>query len=316
VPTSGALPGGDDVAGAGLQQEGGAMQTIAVLGTGVLGSAVARRLVELGVRVRVYNRDLRKAQALAGLQVVVCDTPARAVEGADLGLAVLSDTEALRQVVESPQGVLAAARPPCFTLIDLGTHGPAQLMPLVERWTRQGLPFVEAPVIGSVHDALHGRLNFLIGGPVASVESIRPFLELLGHRAYHLGPIGSGSTAKLALNLLVGTMAWGLSEATAMLEAAHLDVESFHDALASSGLASPLYQRLGQRYLSDDFQPRFSLAKLENDVTLINAEAQRLGLPGRQARLLAEVLAGLDAQTKTRDYSVLVTCSLLDGRAQ
>lgn len=286
------------------------MQTVAVLGAGVLGSAVVRRLVELGVHVRLYNRDRNKAQALQGPQVVVCDSPAGAVDGADLSLAVLTDTEALRQVVESPQGVLAGPRLPCFTLIDLSTHGPATLMPLVERWSGQGLAYVEAPVTGSVHDALHGRLNFLVGGAVAHVEATRPFLERLGHRAYHLGPIGSGSTAKLALNLLVGTMAWGLAEATAMLEAAQLDVEAFHDALASSGLASPLYQRLGQRYMSRDFQPRFSLANLEKDVVLINAEAHRLGLPGRQARLLGKVLAELSPETKAHDYSILVTCSL------
>lgn len=284
------------------------METIALFGTGVMGSALTQRLRELGCTLRLYNRSRWRAEALAGPGVSVHDTPAQAACGADIGLSVLTNLAANIDLIEGPQGLLTAALPPCFVLADLGTHPPAALAAAAERWRHRGLGYVEAPVTGSVHDALHGRLNFLAGGDGALVQTARPLLERIGRRVYHLGPIGTGNTAKLAMNLLVATMAWGLAESTAILETAQLDVAAFLDALSASGLASPLYQRLGERYLHSDFAPRFSLGNLEKDISAICELTSRLGLQGRQSALLSDILAGLDPGLKSRDYSVLLTC--------
>ena len=130
-----------------------------------------------------------------------------------------------------------------------------------------------------------------------------------------LGPVGTGNTAKLAMNLLVATMAWGLAESTAILETAQLDVAAFLDALAASGLASPLYQRLGERYLHGDFAPRFSLDNLEKDVSAICELSNRLGLQGRQSALLSDILAGVDPGLKSRDYSADIDQPTRDASA-
>lgn len=285
------------------------MESVAVLGTGVMGSAMVRRLIELGLHVRVYNRTRSKAEALQGPQVTVCSSPAEAAGGAALAIAALVDTAALQQVVEGPAGVLAASRTPHFTLIDVGTHRPAALLPLVQRWAARELTYIEAPVTGNVHDALHGRLNFLVGGQAVAVDTARPFLESLGRRVYHFGPVGSGNTAKLAFSLILGSMAWSLAQATALLEAEHLDVGAFHDALALSGLASPLFQRLGQRHLRQDFEPGFALRHLQRDLEAVRAESERLGLRGRQARLLCDVLAELPPASLARDIAALLAGS-------
>ncbi|NHQ83821.1 NAD(P)-dependent oxidoreductase, partial [Chromobacterium vaccinii] len=112
--------------------------------------------------------------------------------------------------------------------------------------------------------------------------------------------------AKLALNLLVGVMAGGLGEAIALLRAHGLAVDSFLDALDGSGLASPLYRRLGQRYLDGDHAPRFSLANLEKDLRWECEHALASGLQPRLAPALCRLLGPLDEEAKRRDYSALI----------
>lgn len=282
------------------------MDSVALIGTGVMGSALVRRLIELGLQVRVYNRTRAKCDALRGPQVTVCDSPAEAVQGAALAVTALADTAALRQVVEGASGVLAAARAPCFAVIDIGTHRPAELVPLARGWAARGLTYIEAPVTGNIHDALHGRLNFLAGGHPVAVEAARPFLESLGQRVHHFGPVGSGNMAKLAFSLVSGSMVWALAQATALLDAERLDLAAFHDVLAVSVLASPLFQRLGQRSLSCDFEPGFALSHLQRDLEAARSESTRLGLRGRQVQLLCEVLGELAPALGARDIAALL----------
>lgn len=277
---------------------------VALVGTGVLGSAVGRRLLALGIPLTVYNRTPDKALALGREGAVVAASPRAAAERADLVLTVVTETAALRQVLEGPGGILAAPGRPL--IIDLGTHDPARITALAAGLRETGSRLLEAPVTGSVHDAAHGTLNFLVGGEAADVAATRPFLETLGRQVFHLGPVGSGNTAKLALNLLVGVMTLGLGEALALLRAAGVPAAPFIEALDGSGLASPLYRRVGERYLAADHAPRFSLANLEKDIAFVRHHAHRLGLDPRAASLVAELVADVDPATKARDYSALV----------
>ncbi|MBV8049064.1 MAG: NAD(P)-dependent oxidoreductase [Paludibacterium sp.] len=279
--------------------------TVALIGCGAMGAALGQRLLARGWRLRVYNRSVGKTQPLSAAGASVHDSPRSAIDGAHWVLSVLTDSAALRAVLMGAEGVLAApARGRC--LIDLGTHFPAELVPLAAEAASRGWPLVEAPVTGSVHDASHGTLNFLVGGAAADVAWARPMLEALGRALFHLGPVGAGNTAKLALNLLVGLMAGGLGEAIALLRAHGLDVARFLVALDGSGLASPLYRRLGQRYLDGDHAPRFSLANLEKDLGWARRHAEASGLAPRLAPVLCDLLAQLPAEAKPLDYSALI----------
>lgn len=177
-------------------------------------------------------------------------------------------------------------------------------MEIAARASLRGARVVEAPVTGSVQCALNGTLNFFAGGDDETIDSVKQFLQSLGKNVYHMGPIGAGNTAKLALNILVATMAFGLRESIAMLNAANLDAVKFLDALANSGLASPLYQRIGQRYLERDFAARFSLSNLEKDMKLARDLSQTLALPATLATLLTSHLEKIEEGVKYNDYSM------------
>jgi 3-hydroxyisobutyrate dehydrogenase len=163
---------------------------------------------------------------------------------------------------------------------------------------------------GSVHDAKHGTLGFLVGAEMGDLTRARPVLEAMGAGILHFGMPGTGSSAKLALNLLVGTMARSLGEAIAMLEAQQLSVTQFLAALNGSGLASPLYQRIGEHYLQDDTSARFSLANLEKDMRLVRVHAEALGVSHDMADAVMKPLRDMDDIDKRRDYSALLSWSV------
>ncbi|AXE35910.1 NAD(P)-dependent oxidoreductase [Chromobacterium phragmitis] len=279
---------------------------LALIGCGAMGTALGLRMLAQGWTLRVYNRSPERTRPLEAAGASAYRTPAEAASGADWVATVVTDSEALRGLLFSDGGIASA---PALgrRLVDLGTHRPDRLADLGAESASRGWPLVEAPMTGSVHDASHGTLHFLVGGEEADVEWASPLLWALGRGVHHLGGLGAGNTAKLALNLLVGAMAGGLGEAVALLRARGLAVDSFLDALDGSGLASPLYRRLGQRYLDGDHAPRFSLGNLEKDLRWEWEHAERSGLKPRLAPALCQLLESLPQADKLRDYSWLIT---------
>lgn len=285
--------------------------TVALLGAGALGMAIGKRLLQVGFIVRVYNRTLHKTTDLVKAGASAFPTAREASNGADLILSVVTDSSALQSVLFDVDGALKERNNPKI-LIDMGTHLPEAIISVANQVEGRGVSFVESPVTGSVNDALNGTLGFLVGGDVSTIKRVSPFLEMVGKNVYHMGAIGSGNTTKLALNLLVGAMVFGLRESVAMLNAAHLDLPKFLEALGNSGLKSPLYERIGQRYIQKDFTTRFSLANLEKDILLARDLAMNLNLHSLLSAPMAAALKYIPSDQKQKDYSSLI--GLIDSQ--
>jgi 3-hydroxyisobutyrate dehydrogenase-like beta-hydroxyacid dehydrogenase len=161
------------------------MATIAVLGTGRMGSAIARRLLDTGHRVTVWNRTAEKTAPLVAAGARAAPTPA--VPDAEVVITMLTDAAAVREVVTG-----ADLRPGCV-LVEMSTIGPAAVRDLR---VPDGVEVVDAPVLGSVAAAASGRLTLLAGG---KIERVRPVLEALGS-VRHCGDLGSGAALKLVAN--------------------------------------------------------------------------------------------------------------------
>ena len=279
---------------------------LALLGCGVMGRLLGHRLLLHGHPLTVYNRTPNKAATLVAAGAQSATTPRYAVRDAAVVIAVVSDDSALRSVLCGSDGVLTEAPAPSM-IISLGTHSPDVIIEFARTASECGTGLVDAPMSGSVHDAQHGTLGFLVGAETGDLIRARPVLEAMGGGILHFGMPGTGSSAKLALNLLVGTMARSLGEAIAMLEAQQLSVTQFLAALKGSGLASPLYQRIGERYLQGDTSARFSLANLEKDIQLVMAHAQTLGVSHDMADAVMKPLRDMDETDKQHDYSALLS---------
>ena len=195
---------------------------VGVAGLGLMGSAIAQRLIEAGHRVSVWNRTSGKAKPLIDTGASLAATPAALASAAEAIVTILTDATAIDAVYGGSAGLLAGAvREKLF--IDMSTVRPATAIALAAKIRAAGATFVECPVGGTVGPARAGQLVGLMGAEPEDAARARPLLEQLCRRIDHCGPVGSGATVKLAINLplMVSWQAFG--EAFALCR--DLDIE-------------------------------------------------------------------------------------------
>jgi 3-hydroxyisobutyrate dehydrogenase len=257
-----------------------AAPAVAVLGTGVMGAAMARRLLDSGLSVRVWNRTRARAEPLAADGATVAASPAEAADGAGVVLTMLTDGEAVEQAMLGRAGALEPMRPGAVWL-QMSTIGP--------RWTdrfaaladRHDVELVDAPVSGSDGPARAGELVVLASGADRSREVVAPVLDAVGRRTLWLGPAGAGSRLKLVINNWLVCLVEGTAEALALAEGLDLDEHVFLDAIAGGPLEAPYAVAKSKAMIEGDYAPGFPLRHALKDVglTLSAASAADVDLP-------------------------------------
>jgi 2-hydroxy-3-oxopropionate reductase len=247
---------------------------IAVLGTGLMGAPMARRLAAAGHRLRVWNRSAARAQALADV-AEVCESPVQAAMGAQIVIAMLLDGPATREVLLE-QGVLSAMERGAV-LVDMGSVDPATDRDLAAQAQALGLAFLDAPVSGGVVGAEAGSLSIFVGGDPDVLARVAPVLKVMG-RPTHLGAVGAGQATKLANQLIVATTIGAVAEGLRLAEAAGCDPASVRAALMGGFADSRILELHGARMVAGDYTPGGrSVAQLKDIVNAL-AVAQESGL--------------------------------------
>ena len=250
--------------------------TVAVLGTGLMGSGMARNLLAAGVEVRAWNRSREKAEPLAEDGAKVVDSPAEATDGADFVLTMLAEADVTEEVV-GEDGVLSGLNDGGVWLqtATVGAAGNERLAKIAEE---QGVPYVDAPVLGTRQPAEQGQLVVLASGPEDVREKCEPVFDVVGAKTLWLGEAGAGSKLKLVVNnWIVGLLA-ALAETISLARATGVDPESFLETIEGGPLGVPYAQMKGQMMIEEDFPTSFSakLARKDTGLVLEAAEAQGL----------------------------------------
>jgi 3-hydroxyisobutyrate dehydrogenase-like beta-hydroxyacid dehydrogenase len=260
--------------------------SIAVLGLGAMGSRIARRLLDAGHDVVVWNRTRAKAAGFPR----VADTPADAVAAAEVSITMLADPDALRAVTRG----LAPE-----TLIEMSTVGPEAIHELAR--TLPGTELLDAPVLGSRSEAEAGTLDVFVGGTRESYERHQPLLATLG-AVHHVGPLGAGAAAKLVANsTLLGTLGV-LGEALRIADRLGLAREAAFEVLAATPIAAQA-ERRRPAVEANDYPPRFRLRLARKDAELVTAAVPELRLAEAARSWLRDAEA---ASWGDRDYSALL----------
>jgi 3-hydroxyisobutyrate dehydrogenase len=244
------------------------MTKVALLGTGTMGAAMARRMRAHGLAVRAWNRSRTKAEPLAADGVQVVDAPRMAAEGADVLITMLTDGTAVEAAMLGPEGGLAGATPGC-TWLQTSTVGVAACRRLAELATRSHLGFVDAPVSGSKEQAERGELMVLAAGAPELETRVKPVLEAIARRTVWLGEVGAGTRAKLAMNAWVTGLVAVLAETITLSDGLDLDPHLFLDLLKGGPSDSPYAQLKGKAMIEGQLAPSFSLRLAHKDLRLI-----------------------------------------------
>jgi 3-hydroxyisobutyrate dehydrogenase len=254
-------------------------QRVAVLGTGTMGTAIARRLLDAGITVYVWNRSPRPALALDELGATAFDDPREAVSAATVVLTLLPTAQTVTDLMID-WGVLAAMAPGA-AWAQMGTIGieASEHLDLEVHSRRPDVRFVDAPVSGSRRPAESGELLVLASGPEAAVQAVGPVFDAIGRRTLWLGPAGMGSRMKLVLNTWLAFEIEAAAEGSALAARYGISPESLAAAIDGNPLASPLASAKLAKIESLDDRPDFSLAWALKDLELMLSSAGSSATP-------------------------------------
>jgi len=200
---------------------------VAIIGTGKMGGAMARRLKTQGHEMTLWNRTREKAEALGAGKVAA--TPAEAAREAEVVISMLTDADAVRTAYLGDEGALKSAKGQVF--IEMSTAGPNIAAELAPKLEKAGAQYVEAPVIGSVPAVEAGTLVVLAAGKEAAVERARPVLQALGE-VRHVGDLGSAAALKLVANSMLAGVTALAAELQSAGTAAGLNAEEVFWAIS------------------------------------------------------------------------------------
>ena len=239
---------------------------VALIGLGLMGSGMARRLLGAGFPLTVYNRNRERAAPLAAEGAHVAASPREAAARADVVLSMVADDAASRAVWLGEHGALAGAARGAVLVESQHAHGRLD-RELAREAAARGCELLDAPVTGSKPHAASGELVFLVGGSAAALETARPALTAMSRAIVHVGATGSGALLKLINNFMCGVQAASLAEALALIERSGLDRAKALEVLTTGAPGSPLVKTLSARMTARDYTPNFLLRLMAKDLT-------------------------------------------------
>jgi 3-hydroxyisobutyrate dehydrogenase len=252
--------------------------TIALLGTGIMGSGMGHNLLEADYDLRVWNRTASKASELVEAGAAWADGPAEAVEGADVVLTMLADGPAVEAVLFDEEDLLGRFEEGA-TWIQSSTVGLDETERFAARAADHALTFLDAPVLGTRKPAREGTLTALVGGPESAKLHARPILEAFCAKILWVGEAGAGTGLKLVANNWVLGLLAVLGESLALAQRLELDPGLFLEAIDGSALDAAYAHIKGEMMLEEGYdEPHFPLRHALKDANLIYEAAERHGL--------------------------------------
>ena len=278
------------------------MAAVGFVGLGAMGSRMARRLLDAGHELTVWNRHADKAEQLAAAGSAVATSPAEAARAAEVVVIMVSDPDALVAVTEGSEGVVSGLRDGA-TVIQMSTVGTAATQRLAVLVPDDSL--LDAPVLGSLSEAEEGSLKVYAGGPDALVERWLPLLSVLG-TVLRVGPVGAGSASKLVANSTLVGVIGVLGESLALAAGLGLSRDTAFEVLGTTALAAQAKRRRAA-FESGEYTPRFPLSLAKKDADLILEAAAAAGLDVRVAAAASAWLAEAEEHGRgEQDYSVVL----------
>jgi 3-hydroxyisobutyrate dehydrogenase len=241
---------------------------VAVIGAGIMGSAMTHNLVAAGLSTRVWDRSASATARLAEAGAVVATSAAEAVKDAGVVITMLPTAEALDSVIFD--GVVTGAFAEGCVWAQMGTIGVEATVRTGDRLAalRPGVMFVDAPVSGSKGPAEHGELLILASGPTAAADALRPVFDVLGRKTVWLGAAGRGSQMKLVVNAYMSILIEGVAETMELADRLDIDHRQLAEVIEGGPLDAPIAGAKLHKMDRGDFAAEFPLEWALKDVDL------------------------------------------------
>jgi 3-hydroxyisobutyrate dehydrogenase-like beta-hydroxyacid dehydrogenase len=261
-------------------------ETIGLIGVGLLGSAIAERLIRGGAHVCGHDRRSAPLDALVAQGGRKCGTAADLLARCRVIVMSLPDSSVSAQVVSENGTSLQRGQ----TLIDTTTGDPEEMVAIGQSLRDKGIAYLEATVAGSSAQVRSGEACLLVGGDDHAVRANEQVLGAIAPRHFHLGPVGTASRFKLVHNLVLGLNRAVLAEGLSFAQVLGFDPGRVLEILKETPAASKVMESKGRKMVSGDWAPQARLSQHLKDVRLIVAAAQQRGLPIPLSRVHQQLL--------------------------
>ncbi len=251
---------------------------VGFIGLGIMGSGMARNLLEKGHDLVVWNRSREKMTPLVEAGATPANSPREVAERAEVVMICVSDTPDVEAVVAGDDGVLAGLSEGSL-VVDHSTISPSATLELAARVEQKGARWLDAPISGGSEGAQRGTLSIMVGGDEASYRRALPYLEAYGTTIVHVGGQGAGQMVKLVNQVLVVVNQLAVSEALLLAQAGELDLRKTLDAVKGGAAGSWMLANRGPQMIDRDWRPGFTIDLQEKDLRLVLEAADELGVP-------------------------------------
>ncbi len=264
--------------------------TISFLGLGTMGGGMASNLLKAGYKLTVWNRSAEKCKPFARKGARLAESPAAAIRDADLVIYILSNDQAVEEVVFGANGILSGIKEGQIAM-DMSTVLPSTSLREQEAYAKRGADFLDAPVFGSKNESANAELWIMAAGKKHTFEKVKPVLQHLGQTIHYFGKNGNATAMKLVGNLIVALEMEALAEGLVLAQKAGLDLNTVMEVVKVADFRSPLLVSNGQNILKRDFSPSFALKLMLKDADLIEKFGNSLQSPIPALRVVEKNLA-------------------------
>lgn len=289
-------------------------EKVGFIGLGIMGGPMAKNLIEAGHELVLYSRTREKAEGLAGDGAEVAGSPKEVAEQSDIIITVLPDSPQVEEVLAGEDGVFEGVKEGAL-IVDMSTISPVVTRELAQQAQERGASMLDAPVSGGDVGAQQGTLSIMAGGSEEVFTRAKPLFEVMGKTITHVGPVGSGQTAKACNQIIVALNIEAVSEALVLGSKAGVDPAKILDALSGGLAGSAVMEAKREKMLGHDFDPGFRVELHHKDLGIALAAGREYGVPLPVTAILDQMLDSLKAKGRgDRDHSAILT--LIEDLAQ
>jgi 3-hydroxyisobutyrate dehydrogenase len=283
------------------------MLNIGFIGLGVMGTAMAQRLLHAGYRLIVFNRTAGKVEELIRQGANAAASPIALAKESDVVISMVSDSRSLEEISQGSNGIIHGIKRGAIH-IDMSTVSPSLTERLYSEYKSANASFLHAPVLGSKPQASDGTLLIFVGGDMDAYGKCENIFKVLGKKIWHFPHVETASYLKLIMNSMIASMMTTLSGAIVFGEKAGISVDVVLEVLENSALNSPMYQGKGKMIRERSFQhANFYLDHLLKDINLILEASERLNVPMPALASLRELFVFARSRGYGQeDYSAVV----------
>jgi len=275
---------------------------LGIIGTGMLGSSVAKRLLSSGYKIAVYNRTTKKAESLAAFGATILQTPKDLAKSCELVITILKDAGAVREISFGKDGIIEGNHDGLI-VADMSTISPQDSISIAKRFQENKIDMLEIPVMGGPPVAETGQLLMMIAGKKEVYEKYKKILECIAQKSFYLGQSGTALAIKLAMNLQISMTALALSEGITLTRGAGLDPKLFLEILNSSDYKTRQSEKKGPKMIKGEFDATFTIQNMQKDLDTINAAAKAFNLSLPMTYLAEKLYQDATGEFAKLDYT-------------